>query len=238
MVLGMKCIIFDCDGVLVDSEVIYKTSELLFLKNVGLEYDPKDFMKRFMGRSESHFFEMIDSDHRTKHGRPLPPDFYDNLKAFEREQFKTTLKAVTGIENLLRQTSHIPRAVASSSSVEMLDLKLGKTGLQKIFEGRIFSAEMVTRGKPFPDLFLYTAEKLDVSPQDCMVIEDSSNGILAARAAGMTAIGFCGGGHCLEGHDQTLSDAGAHYICQTSADLEVLINQMVTPEPDARLSLA
>lgn len=234
----MKAIIFDCDGVLVDSEVIYKTSELLFLERVGLFYDQKDFIKRFMGRSESHFFDMINADHIRKHGTPLPDGFYDELKAYEREQFATLLAPVPGMSDILVETVHLPRAVASSSSIPMLDLKLGKTGFDKIFEGRVFSADMVERGKPFPDLFLYTSEKISVAPEDCVVIEDSANGVLAALAAGMTAIGFCGGGHCLDDHGDVLKEAGAHMIAKDSEELGYLLEDLFKHEQGEQLSLA
>lgn len=234
----MKAIIFDCDGVLIDSELIYKSSEQEFLEKVGLTYNPVEFFRRFMGVSEEHFFEMAGNDHHAKHGTPLPADFRTNLLANQKKRFEEELKAMAGIDAMLYDLSHVTRAVASSSPIDSLHRKLQMTGLKHHFGDHIYSASHVKFGKPKPDLFLYAAEKIGMEPKDCLVIEDSENGVLAGLAAGMTVVGFTGGGHCHDLHHESLSKTGAHKIAHSAAELHTMLLGLFTPAPDARLSLA
>lgn len=113
--------------------------------------------------------------------------------------------------------------VASSSMNENLHWKLGHTGLSDLFTDAVFSGDMVSRGKPNPDLFLHAAHNMKVSPERCVVVEDSCNGVLAGKAANMTVIGFTGGGHCLRGHDDDLMDAGADHVIDDFGDLRLTI---------------
>lgn len=228
----MKAIIFDCDGVLVNSEVIYKTSERLFLEQVGLIYETSEFFRRFMGRSEESFFEEVGKDHMEKHGLPLPHDFKESLLAHIHTEFETKLDSVAGMIELVRSVMH-PKAVASSSPTQDLHLKLNKTGYQGLFGDHVYSARMVAHGKPEPDLFLYTADKINMAPQDCVVVEDSGNGVIAALRAGMKVIGFTDGGHCPAGHDRVLKDIGAHNVANSVRELSEILNDMVKPVPDA-----
>lgn len=226
---GMKAIIYDCDGVLVDSELIYKSSERMFLKNVGLVYETQEFFRRFMGRSEKSFFEEAEKDHMALHGRSLPGDFRPGLLAYQEEAFETQLAAITGMEQVIESFLHVPYAVASSSPTKSLKYKLAKTGLLDHFGDHIYSAEMVAHGKPEPDLFLYTADKINMATKDCIVVEDSANGVIAGVRAGMTIIGFCGGGHCPEGHEANLMHAGASKVAMTPDELKTMIKSLLTP---------
>lgn len=228
----MKAVIFDCDGVLVNSEVIYKTSERLFLERVGLVYETPDFFRRFMGRSEESFFEEAGKDHMEMHGLPLPHDFKANLLAHIHTEFETKLNSVAGMIDLVLSVKH-PKAVASSSPTQDLHLKLNKTGYQGLFGDHVYSARMVAHGKPEPDLFLYTAAKINMPPQDCVVIEDSGNGVIAGIRAGMKVIGFTDGGHCPPGHDAVLKDTGAHYVANSVNELSEILADIVKPAPDA-----
>lgn len=234
----MKAVIFDCDGVLVDSELIYKSSERQFLENVGLTYEPAEFFRRFMGRSEDSFFEEAGKDHHAKHGRPLPDDFRPNLLADQKMRFETELKAIAGIDDMLSSLRHVTRAVASSSPTASLDYKLGATGLKHYFGEHIYSAQQVRFGKPEPDLFLFAADRLAIAPQDCLVIEDSQNGVLAGLAAGMTVVGFTGGGHCHDTHHENLLETGAHKLARNATELQDMLLDIFKPAPDARLSSA
>lgn len=234
----MKAVIFDCDGVLVDSEVIYKSSERQFLENVGLTYEPAEFFRRFMGRSEDSFFEEAGKDHLAKHGRPLPGNFRPDLLANQKMRFETELQAIAGINDMLSRISHVTRAVASSSPTDILNYKLRETGLSSYFGDHVYSAQQVRFGKPEPDLFLFAAERLGIAPEDCLVIEDSENGVLAGLAAGMTVVGFTGGGHCHDSHHESLMATGAHKIARDAGELQSLILDIFRPAPDARLSLA
>jgi beta-phosphoglucomutase-like phosphatase (HAD superfamily) len=130
------------------------------------------------------------------------------------------LKEVSGATNFIRRFSHIPRCIASSSSIDRLQLCLSVLELEAEFGNHVFSADMVARGKPHPDIFVFAAGKLGVSPDECLVIEDSAGGIRAAVAAGMTAIGLCAASHIREGHDAKLRDAGAVHLAQSWSDVE------------------
>ncbi len=233
----MKAVIFDCDGVLVDSEVIYKASEREFLEKVGLVYETKEFFRRFMGRSEESFFEEAGNDHFAKHGKPLPHDFKENLLNYQNAEFERRLSDVPGMMNVVSSVT-IPKAVASSSPTEILHYKLNKTGYEGMFGDHVYSARMVAHGKPEPDLFLYTAEKLGIAPAQCVVIEDSQNGVIAGLRAGMIVIGFTDGGHCPEGHDQVLQETGAHYVANSVAELQQILNNLLTPAQHGQTSLA
>lgn len=224
----MKAVIFDCDGVLVNSEVIYKSSERSFLEKVGLVYETQDFFRRFMGRSEESFFEEAGKDHVEKHGTPLPADFKENLLAFQKAAFEHSLMDVPGMLDVVSATK-AKKAVASSSPTESLIYKLNKTGFGGMFGNHIYSARMVSHGKPEPDLFLYTAEKLGVDPKDCIVVEDSQNGVIAGLRAGMTVIGFTDGGHCPDGHDLILLETGAQSVAKNAAELMRILDIFLTP---------
>ena len=234
----MKAIIFDCDGVLIDSELIYKSTEREFLEKVGLTYNPVEFFRRFMGRSEESFFEEAGKDHHALHGAPLPADFRVNLLESQKKRFEEELQAIAGIDAMLHDLKHVTRAVASSSPIDSLIRKLEMTGLKPHFGAHIYSASHVKHGKPEPDLFLYAAEKLGVAPKDCLVIEDSENGVLAGLAAGMTVVGFTGGGHCHDLHHESLRTTGAHKIAHNTLELHAMLVDVFRPAPDARLSLA
>lgn len=234
----MKAIIFDCDGVLIDSELIYKSTEREFLEKVGLTYNPVEFFRRFMGRSEESFFEEAGKDHHAKHGLPLPHDFRDKLIEHQRLRFENELQAIGGIDAMLTDLCGVTQAVASSSPIHSLIKKLDMTGLKHHFGDHIYSASHVKYGKPEPDLFLYAAEKLGIAPQDCLVIEDSENGVLAGLAAGMTVVGFTGGGHCHDLHHESLRSMGAHRIAHNVAELHTMLVALFKPAPDVRLSLA
>jgi len=234
----MKAIIFDCDGVLIDSELIYKSTERAFLEKVGLTYNPVEFFRRFMGRSEESFFEEAGKDHHALHGKPLPHDFKDELIAHQKTRFENELRAIGGIDEMLNDLRGVTQAVASSSPIHSLIKKLEMTGLKHHFGDHIYSASHVKYGKPEPDLFLYASEKLGVAPKDCLVIEDSENGVLAGLAAGMTVVGFTGGGHCHDLHHEILRTTGAHEIARTAAELHTMLTDIFKPAPDARSSSA
>lgn len=179
--------IFDCDGVLVDSEPISIRVDAIVLNELGWPLTEDEIIERFVGRTSGYMLGEIE-----KHlGRSLPEDFDIESSDLYRREFETHLKPVPGIGEALDQIT-IPTCVASSGSHEKMRFTLGLTGLYSRFEGRIFSASEVSQGKPAPDLFLYAAEKMGVAPERCAVVEDSRFGVEAARAAGMHAFGFTG----------------------------------------------
>jgi HAD superfamily hydrolase (TIGR01509 family) len=217
----VSAVIFDCDGVLVDSEVIAHAVELAVLAEIGLDYDPHDFAIRFMGRSDKVFFEMLDADGRARLGRPIVDEIRGPMQQRYRKAIAEELAEVPGALAAIRAL-RLPKAVASSSTEAGLAIKLRKVGHWEHFAPHIFSAEHVTHPKPAPDLFLLAAKSLDVAPAQCLVIEDTVNGVTAARAAGMRVWGFSGGGHMTPRIVDHLTAAGAERIVASWADGERL----------------
>ncbi len=203
-------LIFDCDGVLVDSEVIAIQCEREILAGWGLDYPFETFVQRFVGLHNRDFHNAIAADAQAA-GLTLPDDFRTALHANHWKRFEAELKAIDGVLDVAAAFSGL-QAVASSSEADKLVRKLELTGLHETFAPHIFSSDLVANGKPAPDLFLLAADRIGARPDTCLVIEDSVNGVKAARAAGMTAWGFTGGGHADAGLAGRLTDAGAHGV--------------------------
>ncbi len=184
-------VIFDCDGVLVDSERLAVQVEVGILGNLGWEITPDEIVRRFLGISDADYVAQIE-EHL---GITLPPAWLEEMEPRYREAFERELTAVQGIHQALDElaAAGVETAVASSGTQEKLRFTLGHTDLWEHFEGRVFSATEVERGKPAPDLFLHAAHTLGVAPARCAVVEDSPPGLQAARAAGMRAIAYAGG---------------------------------------------
>jgi len=197
--MAWELIIFDCDGVLVDSEPLANRVLAEALQAIGLEMGYEEVCRTFIGLSMAQCMEIVER----RLGRPAPEDFVERLQARTYEAFRAGLRPVRGVARAL-QRIEIPVCVASSGEHEKMRLSLGLTGLLERFEGRLFSATEVPRGKPHPDLFLHAARTLGARPAACAVIEDSEPGVRAARAAGMTALGYAG-----EGKGAGLAAAGA-----------------------------
>ena len=187
---SLGIIIFDCDGVLVDSEPISIRILVEELACIGYVIDEATAYERFLGRSLAAVQAML----REELGFDLPAGRLAAMRARLFESYRRELKAISGaIEALDKLT--IPYCVASSSLPERIRLSLEVTGLLPRFAPHIFSATMVAHGKPAPDLFLYAAREMGVQPGACAVVEDSAPGITAARNAGMRVFAFCGGSH-------------------------------------------
>jgi len=183
-----ELVIFDCDGVLVDSERIAVRVEAEFLAELGWPLTEAEVVERFMGRTAEYMDEAIEA----QLGTVLPLDWKDQFQRRYQEAFAAELVPVDGVREVLDQLT-TPTCVASSGSHDKLRFTLGHTGLYERFEGRIFSGYEVANGKPAPDLFLHAAARMGAEPARCAVIEDSRPGIEAARAAGMCAFGYAGG---------------------------------------------
>jgi HAD superfamily hydrolase (TIGR01509 family) len=203
-----SAIIFDCDGVLVNSEALVIDIERRFLADLGLVYEDAEFLTRFVGTSDADFVALLRADFSVRGRGTFPDDFLQQVRAVSFHRFTTDLRAVEGLETYLATLTG-PKAVASSSTVRSLTRKLSLTGLADWFGDHVYSAEHVARGKPAPDLFLHAAGKLGVSAAACVAIEDSVNGVLAGVAAGMEVWGFTGGGHADAGLHGRLAAAGA-----------------------------
>jgi HAD superfamily hydrolase (TIGR01509 family) len=200
-------VIFDCDGVLVDSETISCLILADNLTRIGFPVDLDYVNEHYLGRS----FDVIRADYLRRAGQPLPQAFADAWYGDLFAAFRRDLKPVAGAADVLRRLT-TPKCVASSSAPARLALSLEVTGLTPLCGADIFSASMVSRGKPAPDLFLYCAEQMGAGPGRTLVVEDSVTGIMAAVAAGMTAWGFVGGSHYAGRDTAPLRRAGAARI--------------------------
>ncbi|MFD9478716.1 MULTISPECIES: HAD family hydrolase [Streptomyces] len=184
----IKLVIFDCDGVLIDSERLAVEVDAKVLAALGWTMSEAEIVERFVGRSHAYMVGEIESHL----GGRLPEGWEAEFQHLYDEAFDTRLTPVEGVVEALDQIT-FPTCVASSSSHRRLRHTLGLVGLYPRFEGRVFSSEEVLRGKPAPDLFLHAAARMGVDPASCMVVEDSKYGVAAARAAGMRSLGYCGG---------------------------------------------
>jgi HAD superfamily hydrolase (TIGR01509 family) len=205
--VNFDLVIFDCDGVLVDSEVISCRAHAETLTRHGYPITAEQVLARFLGRSMRQATIEVEAEL----GRRLPDDFASQTYAEIFRLFATSLQATPHIAEALARIAQ-PVCVASSGPPEKISASLNRTGLYDRFAPHIFSAVQVRHGKPAPDLFLFAAEQMNVSPGRCLVIEDSIAGIAGAVAAGMPVLGFHGGSHCREGHGKQLHDAGAAMI--------------------------
>jgi len=210
-------VIFDCDGVLVDSEILAIEVEIALLGAAGLVYEPEEYRHRFLGLSAAAAHVLIDLDARERLGRPLSEGLADRIHHQCWEACQNRLVEVAGCGAAVAALA-LPKAVASSSGADFLREKLRLTGLLGAFDPHVYSADLVERAKPHPDIFLHAALRLDVDPARCLAIEDSVNGVRAALAAGMTVWGFSGGGHVDAQGAARLVEAGAHEVVDTWAE--------------------
>lgn len=213
-------VIFDCDGVLVDSEMIASRVLAAAVTELGHPLTPEDCRARFTGKSIASVFAELSKD------IPLPDGFADTLRARDKAAFAAELAAVDGVAETIDAIQAIgaPMCVASSGRLEKIRHSLTLTGLIGRFDGHLFSAEQVAHGKPAPDLFLFAAREMGAAPADCVVVEDSVAGIQAARAAGMRVLGFAGASHCGPGYGDMLRGAGAETVIDHMRVLPDLLN--------------
>ena len=185
----IELIIFDCDGVLIDSELISCECALEALQSVGMQIDLETVMKRYLGTSRREMARQLAAE-----GYPVRPDFTEVLEDAVAHAFEHRLTGIAGVRAALSAID-IPRCVASNSPLGYIRRGLQIAGLDDLFGPNLFSASMVASGKPAPDLFLYAAQSMGVAPQNCLVIEDSSVGVMAANLACMPVFWFLGGSH-------------------------------------------
>ena len=184
---SVDLVIFDCDGVLVDSERLAVRIEARLLTELGWCLTEDEVLERFVGRTDAYMLAKIEN----ALGREVP-EWHERYEQELRHAFLQELTTVGGVEAAL-DALDVSSCVASSGTHDKLRLTLGLTGLYQRFEGRIFSASEVANGKPAPDLFLHAAARCGTPPARCVVVEDSKSGVEAARAAGMRCIGYSGG---------------------------------------------
>lgn len=220
----IDAIIFDCDGVLVDSEVLALEVEIAAATEVGLTYDLDEYKARFMGMTTQAFFDLLAEDCRARTGRDLPDGFQERCYSNYRAALHR-LKEVEGAMRMVAGVTH-SKAVASSSTADALEEKLRRTGLWEHFAPHVYSTDLVAHGKPAPDVFLYAAKKLAADPARSLVFEDSVNGVRAARSAGMTVWGFAGGGHMNRASSERLLAAGAERVIEHWDHVPALVAAM------------
>ena len=223
--MAFELVIFDCDGVLIDSELLSVEADLACLSEEGLDLSAEEILERYTGISMAGML----ADLEARFGRSFP-DFADRHRRRLHALFEAGLKPIPGAAELLASLA-CKACVASSSTPERLRHALALVGLFDRFRPHIFSATEVARGKPAPDLFLYAAARMGVAPKRCVVIEDSIPGIVAAASAGMTAIGFTGGAHCRPGHDRRLFAAGAALVIGAIAQLPRALSELNARAP-------
>jgi HAD superfamily hydrolase (TIGR01509 family) len=215
-------ILFDCDGVLADSEVLAHEIETRVLAKIGLAYDNAEFRERFTGLSYPAFFEALEKDGLTRLGRSIRAEIEPAMHARYLAAMKEQLQEVPGALSCISRLRH-KKAIASSSTSQALELKLRKLQMWDHFAPHIYCAEHVARSKPAPDIFLHAAAALAVRPEECLVLEDSVNGIAAAVGAGMRIWGFRGGRHMDEAGGKRLITAGAERLIADWTEAAALI---------------
>jgi HAD superfamily hydrolase (TIGR01509 family) len=231
---NLELVIFDCDGVLVDSEVISCRAHAETLTRHGYPITSEQVLTRFLGVSDREARQTIEAEL----GRKLPDDFESQMKQAALQRYADDLRHIPYITEAIAAIA-LPKCVASSGTPEKIRHGLGCAGLFDLLAPNIFSATQVKRGKPAPDLFLFAAAQMQASPARCLVIEDSVAGIAAALAADMTVLGFHGGSHCRPGYADTLRAAGAATTFDDMRQLPGLIAEIdQKPGPVAGFSPA
>ena len=211
--MSYQLVIFDCDGVLVDSELISNRIFTQMLNEIGICMTLEQVLERFVGRSMSYCWEVISGIL----GHELPQKFIDDYQVRTAAVLRNELCSVAGVEAVIAALT-CPYCVASSGTHEKMQLTLGITGLLPKFLGRIFSVTEVARSKPYPDVYLYAAKQMGIAPSSCAVIEDSPTGVRAGVAAGMTVFGYCA-----VTSEQQLRDAGASRTFSHMRELPALL---------------
>ncbi|MFJ2404197.1 HAD family hydrolase [Streptomyces xanthochromogenes] len=188
MIKPIELVIFDCDGVLVDSERIAARVQVAPGAELGWPLTEDEVVDRFIGRSHAAIREQV----AARLGEDTAATWSERFEQLHREAVDADLAPVEGLPEALDALT-LPTCIASSGSHDKMRHTLGRTGLYERFAGRIFSATEVSHGKPAPDLFLHAARQMGVDPAACVVVEDSQPGVRAARAAGMRSFGYAGG---------------------------------------------
>jgi len=211
-------VIFDCDGVLIDSEIIFGRvlGDCLIAADFPITMD--EAMVLGFGKNRITLTAEVEA----RFGRTLPDRFFETFRAHVDHAFERELTAIPGTEELLAALS-VPRCVASNSHLDRVRHALAVTRPLPLFDPHVFSAPQLARRKPTPALFLFAARQFDVPREHCIVVEDSTVGVEAAVAAGMPVVGFCGGGHCPAYHADRLIAAGCSRVFGGMPDLAAFL---------------
>jgi len=223
-------VIFDCDGVLVDSEIVAARIEAELLTSAGFEISAEELSETYAGLTFKDIMMRVEE----KSQIPFQASLIDRAEAMVDRKLRSDVRAIDGVREAVAAVT-APRAVCSNSRTERVEFMLEKVGLLPFFAGRIFSGLDIPskKPKPAPDVFLYAAEKLGANPKNTFVIEDSVHGITGARAAGMRVIGFTGASHSYPGHADALTEAGAETVIRRWAELNSTIAALSEWSEDA-----
>jgi len=218
---------FDCDGVLVDSEIIAAEVDSKLLSEAGFKISPAEVTQRFAGLTSGAINDIVEKEI----GRSLPADFLERQKEQLDNRLARDLKAVPGVEALLDKIDG-PLCICSNSSSERLTLELNKVQLLDRFRPYIFSAVEVgdKQPKPAPNVYTYAAREFGIAAREMVVLEDSIFGVAAAKAAGARVIGFTGGRHTWPGHADLLIEAGAETVVHRFNDLPQIAEALMAWE--------
>ena len=225
MLVGLRCdaLIFDFDGVLLESEYAGNAQIAAYLTRIGHPTSPEESMARFMGLAGHDFIAALEA----YIGRPLPQDFHAVRAEEDARVLAEGLDPVAGAIAFVRSLPQtLPRAIASSSSTRWIRTHLAHLGIADAFGDMLFSGrEHVTRGKPAPDIYFHAAQTLGVPIERCAILEDSPVGATAAVASGAYVIGLAAGRHCQPGHDETLRKIGVDAVAHSFADVATLLTE-------------
>ena len=223
-------IIFDCDGVLIDSEILSARVDCEILREQGYEITPEELAHRFAGLTTERIFELVGEEI----GHTFTNEAIHRAQRETDQMLREEVLPIPGVQDMLDALDD-PRCICSNSRPERLEVSLTKAGLWDRFRPYIFSAQAVGegRGKPAPDVFLHAAGIFETSPDDAIVIEDSVAGVTGAVAAGMRVIGFTGASHSWPGHGEALMDAGATTVVRRLLDVAATLAALREWRPPA-----
>ena len=221
----IQLVIFDCDGVLMDSEIVAAAAELEVYKEYGVEMTPLEFAERFAGKDSAASLTDIEAEL----GRSLPDDIIERIRDNVSKKCGAEAQMIIGADSVLDQLDQA-RCICSNGPQDKMKVMLSRVGLYDKFRPYIFSAKDFDppKHKPLPDLIFKALEEFSVSARECVVVEDSVHGIGAARAAGTRVIGFTGATHSYPSHGDELVDAGAETVINRLSDLPAVIEALTT----------
>lgn len=225
-----ELVIFDCDGVLVDSEIIAARIEAELLTAAGFEISAEEIAETYAGLTFKDIMLRIEERSQI----PFQASLIDQAEVLVDRRLANEVRAVDGVHEAVAAVT-APRCICSNSRTERIEAMLARTRLKPFFEGRIFSSLETPTGqpKPAPDVFLHAARRMNADPAKTFVIEDSVHGVAGARAAGMRVIGFTGGAHTHPGHADVLTDAGAETVIRRWAELKSTLAALTVWSEDA-----
>ena len=218
--MAIKHILFDCDGTIVDSEIIAARAMLKVLALHGLDIAESEYNMRYPGLRTRDIITALQEER----GFMAPENFYELLREEHLDGFHRSLRAIPGMPGLFRNL-RVPKSMVSNGSVMHVEKCLRKVRLRGALDGEIFSAEHVERPKPMPDVYLFAIHKLKLKPEEALVVEDSVTGVRAAKSAGIPTIGFLGAAHIHDGHGEKLQEAGADFLVPDAKDLGDLLRR-------------